>query len=399
MTFKYTALTKDGMKVNGVIDATDQYAAATRIRAQYPVIEKLDPVSEKTGILTKDLQRKVDEKALSVMCSQFAIMLSSGVNIAICIKMIANQTQDKALKKMLEKSAVDVSQGASVASSFEKNCPILPVTFIETIRAGELSGTMEDSFKTLETYYSKSYQLAQKIKQAMAYPVFVLIIAVVVLFVIMIKVVPTLTNVFSELGGNLPAITQFLIDTSRFFGRWWWLMLGILLFLIVGGALYSRTPKGKEFFGRLELKMPVLGEINLLNAAAEFSNTMSALLQAGLGVGNALTVTSKVLRSYILANQVREVVDKVEAGYRLGDSIRKTDFPLILQEMTAIGEDTGELEKTLEVIGAYYTNESDYAIQKAISKLEPTIMVFLAIFAGFIVIAIYLPMFTMYDLM
>ena len=399
MTFKYTALTKDGMKVNGVIDATDQYAAATRIRAQYPVIEKLDPVSEKTGILTKDLQRKVDEKALSVMCSQFAIMLSSGVNIAICIKMIANQTQDKALKKMLEKSAVDVSQGASVASSFEKNCPILPVTFIETIRAGELSGTMEDSFKTLETYYSKSYQLAQKIKQAMAYPVFVLIIAVVVLFVIMIKVVPTLTNVFSELGGNLPAITQFLIDTSKFFGRWWWLMLGILLFLIVGGALYSRTPKGKEFFGRLELKMPVLGEINLLNAAAEFSNTMSALLQAGLGVGNALTVTSKVLRSYILANQVREVVDKVEAGYRLGDSIRKTDFPLILQEMTAIGEDTGELEKTLEVIGAYYTNESDYAIQKAISKLEPTIMVFLAIFAGFIVIAIYLPMFTMYDLM
>ena len=233
----------------------------------------------------------------------------------------------------------------------------------------------------------------------MAYPVFVLIIAVVVLFVIMIKVVPTLTNVFSELGGNLPAITQFLIDTSKFFGRWWWLMLGILLFLIVGGALYSRTPKGKEFFGRLELKMPVLGEINLLNAAAEFSNTMSALLQAGLGVGNALTVTSKVLRSYILANQVREVVDKVEAGYRLGDSIRKTDFPLILQEMTAIGEDTGELEKTLEVIGAYYTNESDYAIQKAISKLEPTIMVFLAIFAGFIVIAIYLPMFTMYDLM
>ena len=399
MTFKYTALTKDGMKVNGVIDATDQYAAATRIRAQYPVIEKLDPVSEKTGILTKDLQRKVDEKALSVMCSQFAIMLSSGVNIAICIKMIANQTQDKALKKMLEKSAVDVSQGASVASSFEKNCPILPVTFIETIRAGELSGTMEDSFKTLETYYSKSYQLAQKIKQAMAYPVFVLIIAVVVLFVIMIKVVPTLTNVFSELGGNLPAITQFLINTSKFFGRWWWLMLGILLFLIVGGALYSRTPKGKEFFGRLELKMPVLGEINLLNAAAEFSNTMSALLQAGLGVGNALTVTSKVLRSYILANQVREVVDKVEAGYRLGDSIRKTDFPLILQEMTAIGEDTGELEKTLEVIGAYYTNESDYAIQKAISKLEPTIMVFLAIFAGFIVIAIYLPMFTMYDLM
>ena len=399
MTFKYTVLTKEGMKVNGVIDAPDQYAAAARIRAQYPVIEKLDPVSEKTGFLSKDLARKVDEKALSVMCSQFAIMLASGVNIAVCMKMIANQTQDKVLKKMLDKSAMDVSQGASVASSFEKNCPLLPITFIETIRAGELSGTMEDSFRTLETYYSKSYQLAQKIKQAMSYPIFVLIIAVVVLFVIMVKVVPTLTNIFGELGGDLPIITQFLISTSDFFGHWWWLMLGVLLILIIGGILYGRTPKGKEFFGKLELKMPILGEINQLNGAAEFANTMSALLQAGLGVGNALTVTSKVLRNYILSNQVREVVDKVEAGYRLGDCIRKTDFPLILQEMTAIGEDTGELEKTLEVIGAYYTNESDYAIQKAISKLEPTIMVFLALFAGFIVIAIYMPMFTMYDLM
>ena len=399
MTFKYTALTKDGVKVNGVLDAPDQYAAAARIKAQYPVIEKLDPVNEKTSFLSQDLQRKVDEKALSVMCSQFAIMLSSGVNIALCIKMIANQTQDKALKKMLEKSAVDVSQGASVASSFEKNCPILPVTFIETIRAGELSGTMEDSFKTLETYYSKSYQLAQKIKQALAYPIFVLIVAIVVLFVIMIKVVPTLTNVFGELGGELPAITQFLINTSKFFGKWWWLILGVMLILVIVGLLFSRTPKGKEFFGNLELKMPVLGEINQLNASAEFANTMSALLQAGLGVGNALSVTSKVLRSYILANQVREMVDRVEAGYKVGDSIRKTDFPLILQEMTAIGEDTGELEKTLEVIGAYYANEADYAIQKAISKLEPTILVFLAIFAGFIVIAIYMPMFTMYDLM
>ena len=257
MTFKYTALTKDGTKVNGVIDATDQYAAATRIRAQYPVIEKLDPVSEKTGILTKDLQRKVDEKALSVMCSQFAIMLASGVNIAVCMKMIANQTQDKVLKKMLERSATDVSQGASVASSFEKNCPVLPITFIETIRAGELSGTMEDSFHTLEVYYSKSYQLAQKIKQAMSYPIFVLIVAIIVLLVIMVKVVPTLTSIFGELGGELPIITQFLINTSEFFGHWWWLMLGIILLIVIVCILYGRTPQGKTFFGKLELKMPI----------------------------------------------------------------------------------------------------------------------------------------------
>jgi type IV pilus assembly protein PilC len=145
--------------------------------------------------------------------------------------MIANQTEDKKLKAMLDSSAQDVAQGASVAASFEKNCQGLPVTFIETVRAGELSGTLENSFHTLEVYYAKSYQLAQKVRSALTYPVFVLIIAIVVLLVIMIKVVPTLTGVFGELGGELPAITQFLINTSAFFGRWWWLINGVLLFI------------------------------------------------------------------------------------------------------------------------------------------------------------------------
>ena len=401
-TFKYTAMSSDGARVNGVIDAVDEYAAVARIKAQYPIVVKIDPVikNEKLAFLSKDISKKIDLKALSVMCSQFAIMLQSGMNIAICIKMIANQTEDKKLKAMLDSSAQDVAQGASVASSFEKNCQGLPVTFIETVRAGELSGTLESSFQTLERYYAKSYQLAQKVRSALTYPAFVLIIAVVVILVIMIKVVPTLTSVFGELGGEMPMITQTLINTSGFLGRWWWLIIGVLLLLIVGGVLYSRTEKGKVFFGKLMLKMPVLGKINSLNGAAQFANTMSALLEAGLPVGNAIGVTSKVMDNYILSQELRRIVDQVEAGYRLGDCIRQSEFfPQILQEMTAIGEDTGELEKTLQVIGAYYTNESDYAVQSAIAKLEPTIMVFLAIFVGYIVIAIYLPMFTMYDLM
>ena len=396
VTYKYTAMSADGAKVNGVIDAVDEYTAVARIKAQYPIVVKIDPVvkNEKLAFLSQDINKKVDLKALSVMCSQFAIMLQSGMNIAICIKMIANQTEDKKLKAMLDSSAQDVAQGASVAASFEKNCQGLPVTFIETVRAGELSGTLENSFHTLEVYYAKSYQLAQKVRSALTYPVFVLIIAIVVLLVIMIKVVPTI------IGGEMPMITQTLINTSGFLGRWWWLIIGVLLFIVVGGVLYSRTEKGKVFFAKMMLKMPTLGKINTLNGAAQFANTMSALLEAGLPVGNALSVTSKVMDNYILSLELRKIVDQVEAGYRLGDCMRQSEFfPQILQEMTAIGEDTGELEKTLQVIGAYYTNESDYAVQSAIAKLEPTIMVFLALFAGFIVIAIYLPMFTMYDLM
>ncbi len=402
VTYKYTALSAEGAKVSGVIDAVDEFAAVARIKAQYPVVVKIDPVvkSEALSFLSKDINKKVDQKALSVMCSQFSIMLESGLNIAVCMDMIGNQTEDKKLRQMLKDSAQDVAQGASVASSFAKNCEGLPVTFIETVRAGEMSGTLENSFRTLEAYYSKSYQLQQKVRQAMSYPLFVLAVAIVVLFIVMIKVMPTLTAVFGDLGGEIPTMTQILIDMSNFFSAWWWLMAGILAVLIISLLLYTRTEKGKIWAGKLLLKMPVLGNINTLNGAAQFANTMTALLQAGLPVGNALGVTGKVMDNYVLGLDVLRMVDQVEAGYRLGDCMRQIDhFPQILQEMTAIGEETGELERTLQVIGAYYTNESDYAVQKAISKLEPTIMIFLALFAGFIVISIYLPMFTMYDLM
>ena len=401
-TYKYTALSADGAKVNGVVDAIDEYAAVARIKAQYPVVIKVDAVvkNDALAFLSKDINKKVDPKALSVMCSQFAIMLQSGMNIAVCMEMIANQTEDKKLKAMLHASAQDVSQGASVANSFEKNCEGLPVTFIETVRAGEYSGTLEHSFKTLEDYYSKSYQLAQKVRSAMAYPLFVIVVAIVVLFVVMIKVMPTLTAVFGDLGGEVPTITKVMIAMSDFFAAWWWLMAAVLVAFVVGTLLYGRTEKGRISQAKTLLKIPVLGNINTLNGAAQFANTMAALLEAGLPVGNALSVTSKVMDNYQLSLEVKRMVDQVEAGYRLGDCIRQSEyFPSILQEMTAIGEETGELEKTLQVIGAYYTNESDYAVQKAISKLEPTIMVFLAAFAGFIVLGIYLPMFTMYDLM
>ena len=151
VTYKYTALSAEGAKVSGVIDAVDEFAAVARIKAQYPVVVKIDPVvkSEALSFLSKDINKKVDQKALSVMCSQFSIMLESGLNIAVCMDMIGNQTEDKKLRQMLKDSAQDVAQGASVASSFAKNCEGLPVTFIETVRAGEMSGTLENSFRRM----------------------------------------------------------------------------------------------------------------------------------------------------------------------------------------------------------------------------------------------------------
>ena len=402
VTYKYSAMSPDGAKVNGVIEAIDEFAAVERIKATCPVVLSISEVksADENSILNMEIgSNKVDPKSLSVMCSQFATILSAGVDVASCMEMIGNQTEDKKLKKMLLNSAKDVAQGNSIAASMEKNCPGLPVTFIETVRAGELSGTLEDSFATLQTYFERNYQLKQKVKSALSYPMFVVVVAVIVVIVVMVKVVPTLTQVFGDLGGELPFITVLLINISKFFTKAWPIILLVAIVGFLAFKFYTNTEKGKIWWGKTLLSMPVMGKINTFSGSADFASTMSALLGAGLPVTNALEVTSKVLDNYVLGTETNKLAQKVQTGVKLGDAMRNSGvFPQTLTEMTAIGENTGELEKTLKTVGNYYSQEADYAMTAAISKLEPTLLVFLAAFAGFIVLAIYMPMFTMYNL-
>ena len=404
-TFKYKALSPDGTEMKGVMQAPDEYSAVQRIRQKCPVIQEITQVKESgdsKNLLSLEIgSKKIDEKALSVMCSQFAIMLRSGQMIGRVMQMVADQTADKKLKKLLQDCAEDVEEGSSVASALERHGDkMLPMTFIETVRAGEMAGTLETSFTKLESYYEKSYKNKQKVKSVMSYPIFVMVVAVIVLIVIMAKVVPSLAATFSDLGGELPLITQILIGVSKFFQRWYILMIIVIIALVIGSKIYFGTEKGRLVKGRLMLTLPVLGKINIFSGAAQFADTMSTMLSSGLTVNHAVEVTGKVLDNALLSEQVGAMIPKIEEGRGLGECMKACEFfPDNLKEMVAVGEESGSLDETLTTIADYYYNEQDHATQQAVSKLEPTIMIFLALFAGFIVLAIYLPMFTMYNLM
>ncbi|NLD20518.1 MAG: type II secretion system F family protein [Clostridiales bacterium] len=402
ITYQYQAITKDGKKTRGVVQAIDEYAAVTKIKAACPIVTAIKPVRERggDGILQKEIGvKKINAKALSIMCSQFAIILKSGVPISRCMEMIADQTEDKRLKKMLFSAAEDVAEGIGIARSFEKNCKGLPITFVETVRAGEESGTLEDSFEALQRYYEKSYRTGQKVRRAISYPIFVICVAIVVLIIVMVKVVPALVISFVDLGGDLPLITKALISSSEFFGRYWLIMVTVVVMVIAAVKLVGKNEEGKLYIHRLKLRLPILGNISLLNNSSQFANTMSTLLTAGISVHKALGVTAKVLDNYVLSREISMMSGRIEEGKSFGECMRAThDLPTTLVEMSAIGEETGELEETLSTVGDYFDNEAEHATEKAISKLEPTILVIMAGFAGFIVIAIYLPMFTMYSL-
>ena len=215
-----------------------------------------------------------------------------------------------------------------------------------------------------------------------------------------LKLLPSLSATFADLGGELPMITQVLIGISKFFQRWYIVMIIVIVGLVIGLKIYFGTEKGRLVKGALLLKAPVIGKINIFSGAAQFADTMSTMLSSGLTVNHAVEVTGKVLDNAVLSQEVASMIPKIEEGRSLGDCMMQLKyFPNNLKEMVAVGEESGSLDETLMTIADYYYNEQDHATQQAVSKMEPTIMVFLAGFAGFIVLAIYLPMFSMYNLM
>jgi len=400
-TYQYKAISKNGAKVSGVIEGYDEFDAVAKVKESCSYITDISKVREKSGLLTMDIgSGKIKPKSLSIMCSQFAVLIRSGLSITRAVKLIADQTADKRLKKILVQVAEDVAAGHSLASSFESKGPGLPTTMIETIRAGEESGSLERSFDKLSLYFEKSYKIRAKVTNALTYPIFVLVVAAVVMIIIMVKVIPTFLTIFDDLGAQIPLSTKMLIASSKFFQKWWILIVLVIALAVVAFKVYERSEKGREKIARLSLRLPVLGRISLMNGASQFANTMSTLLSAGISESRAIDVTSRVLDNYYLGLCTNKMVGGIEMGKRLGACmIQEGCFPALLSEMTSVGEETGSLEETLSKTAQYFDNEVETSTTKAISLLEPTLLIITALIAGFIVISLYLPMFSMYSAM
>ena len=401
-TYKYTALSQDGKKVTGVMEGFDELDAVARIKESYSIVLQINEVKEKgkgASLMSMEIGgNKLNDKAFTLMCSQFAVILKAGVPIRRTVELIAQKMTDKPLKRILEDVAKDVESGRSLATSFtERGKKILPVTFLESVRAGEEAGSLDVAFESSAEHYAKQSKMKGKVRGALIYPIFVFIVAIIVVAVLMVKVVPTFTAIFAEQGNELPVPTQILIGMSEFFQKYWMVMLGVGAAIGLIYKLYGNTESGRLNLAKLQLKLPVLGNIGVLNSASQFANTMAMMLQAGLPMTKAVTITSRVISNYHISQCVGKVSARLEEGHTLGASLREANcLPDILVDMAAVGEESGELEQTLTMTAEYYDNELEQATAEALAKLEPAILVFLAGFAGFIVIAIYMAMFGMY---
>lgn len=399
-TYRYEALGGDGQRAEGVLEASDSAQAVSQIRQTYDVVLKLEEIAApRTDPLEKF--QKLNLKVFSLMCKQFSIILKSGLPLVQTVDLVASQVSDKMLKKLLEEVSQDIANGWSLSYSFsQRGKNRLPVTFVETIRAGEESGDLVRAFERMSIYYDRMTKTRAKATSALIYPAFLTVVAVIVVTIIMTYAVPTFASTFDSMDIELPLATRIVIGVSNFFSRYIWLLLCLVAGILLLLRLYSHTAKGRVQMSRLRLGLPILGKIAVMTAASQFAHTMAAMLSAGMPILNALDTASRSISNAHLSAQIQEVIPGVEGGRPLGECMRACkDLPPMLVQMTAMGESTGSLESTLEIQAEYYDNEVDTLSARALALLEPIIICIMAFFVLVILLSIYLPMYSMYGAM
>ena len=397
-TFRYKAISPDNIKVSGVIKAYDEYEAVTKLRETCSIVTGIEEVqdSKATGAANPK-KLKIKEKELALMCSQFEIILSSGLPVGRCVQMVAAQSKNKAINRMLLSVAEDIESGYSMASSFEKNAPSLPRTFIETVRAGEQSGTLEKCFARLHRYYDRTAKMKAKIISTLTYPTIVVSVAVIVFIIIMAVAVPVFISTFEDMDIELPGITRGMIGLSRFITGYWWIVVAIILLLTAAYKYAIRTEEGKRRITAFRLRKSPLHKLTAMNVSSQFANTMSTMIAAGMPITKALDITSSVVTNYTFSLAVRKVKEGVERGRSLTVCMSEINcFSSMLTEMTGVGERSGSMEDTFDIVGDYFSNEVEVYSQRLLSILEPAITIGLAVIAVGLLLCVYAPMFTMY---
>lgn len=402
-TFRYKGTSSSGAPVEGIVEAFDQQDAVTKAKENCRVLISVEPVSagKVNDIMNADIGElisggKVKAKVLALLCSQLSIELRAGLPLVSSLRLVAENEEDKTLKRILSEAADDIHAGNGLADSLALRGPGLPRTFIETIRAGEESGRLDETFAKLQKFYENADAVGSKVASAMIYPAMLIAVAVIVVGIIMVVAVPVFAQSFGGVG-QLPLPTRVLIAISDFMVNYWLLLIAIIAALALGLILYGKTDAGKHTYGRLLLTFPGINGVNRMNAASQFASTLSTMLASGLPLVSAARITANTASNILIQEDIMTAVNGVIEGNRLADGLKKSQWlPRLLLEMVTVGEETGNLEDTLNVVSDYYTKEVDTAVKRALDILNPCITIVLALLVVFILLSVYLPLFSMY---
>jgi type IV pilus assembly protein PilC len=394
--FLWSGTTKKGELKKGEVEAADEAALKGMLRRQgyksITVKTKPKDISEYLPFL----QQKVKEKEVVVFARIFSTMINAGLPLIQCLELLASQEQNKTFAKIITAIKDDISGGSTLTEALAKYPDVYDQLFVNLVAAGESGGILDVILGRLSTHMEKSMKLRSKIKGAMTYPLSILCIALGVVVILLVKVIPVFQNMFQGMGSALPAPTQFLVNLSEFTQRNFFYMVGIVMALVFIFKKIRATEKGEIFFDRLILKSPVFGPLLKKAAVAKFTRTMSTMMSSGVPILEGLGIVSKTAGNKIIEAALVKTRQSISEGRTIAEPLAETDiFPSMVVQMIAVGEATGALDVMLAKIADFYDDEVDAAVDAMTALLEPFMMVFLGGTCGGILIAMYLPIFSM----
>jgi len=401
-TFAYVGRTRTGAVKKGELSAKTRDEAVDQLRKQSVVVTSL---AEKSGggldLSKLSLGSGLTDKDLVVFTRQFGTMINAGLPLVQCLEILSTQSENKVLREAIGEVKTQVEAGSTFSDALRRHPKVFDDLYVNLVHAGEVGGLLDTILTRLAKYIEKAMKLKGQIKSAMIYPAAILGVAVVVIAVLMIWVIPIFAKMFSELSGGkmgLPGPTQLVIDISNIFTSYWYIILGSIVAVIVGVKKYYATTQGRMAIDKLLLKAPVFGDLIRKASVAKFTRTLGTLLASGVPLLDGMTICAKTAGNKVIEETLINARVSISGGKTIADPLAASGvFPKMVTHMIAVGESTGALDSMLGKIADFYEDEVDQAVASLTSLLEPIMMVFLGIVIGFIVVAMYLPIFKMSD--
>ena len=397
--FKYTVKNSEGKTVNGNADAKSRENLIELLRKEDFTIISIEEdanVQHKSAAAAKKV--KLDD--LVIFSRQLATMVEAGIPLVNVLDILGQQVENKAFGETVKKLKDDVETGSSFSQALAKHPRIFSALYINMVRAGESSGMLDEILNRVAVYLEKTATLQRKVKSAMVYPIAVITISIAITIFLLVKVVPTFKGIFDMLGGSLPLPTQILLAVSDFLRKWFVYGLVGVIVAVIAIMRGSKTEGGKLALDTIVLKLPVFGNIIKKVSVAKFSRTFSTLVKSGVPILSSLDIVAKTSGNKIVEKAVNNAKKAVQEGKNLAEPLSKTPvFPPMVVRMISVGEQAGELEKMLSKIADFYDEQVDAAVDGLTSLIEPMIILFLGVIVGGIVLAIFMPIFKITEIL
>lgn len=397
-TFAYVGRTRSGAVKKGELTAKSKDEAVDQLRKQSVVVTSLE---EKAGLggIKISFGSGLTDKDLVVFTRQFGTMINAGLPLVQCLEILSTQSENKVLRETVGDVRGQVEAGSTFSDALRKHSKVFDDLYVNMVHAGEVGGLLDTILTRLAKHIEKAMKLKGQIKSAMIYPSAILGVAGIVITVLMIFVIPIFAKMFEELSNGkvgLPGPTQIVIDISNAFQSYWYIGVGIMVGAVVSVKKYYATPKGRMAIDKFLLKTPIFGDLIRKASVAKFTRTLGTLLSSGVPLLDGLSICAKTSGNKVIEEALLNARVSISGGKTIADPLTASQvFPKMVTHMIAVGESTGALDAMLGKIADFYEDEVDQAVDTLTSLLEPIMMVVLGTIIGFIVIAMYLPIFTM----